>query len=56
MPIRIVHTADNHIGLSFKQYPEIQPKLVQERFSALERIVAHGNQKQANFLVVAGEV
>jgi exonuclease SbcD len=56
MPIRIIHTADNHIGLSFKQYPEIQPKLVQERFSALERIVAHGNQKQAHFLVIAGDL
>jgi exonuclease SbcD len=56
MSIRIIHTADNHIGLSFQQYPEIQPKLLQERFSALERIVAHGNQKQAHFLVIAGDL
>ena len=56
MPIRIVHTADNHIGLSFRQYPEIRDQLVQERFSALERIVAQANQKQAHFLVVAGDL
>ena len=56
MPIRIVHTADNHIGLNFGQYPEIREQLIQERFSALERIVAHANHKQAHFLVVAGDL
>jgi exonuclease SbcD len=56
MPIRIVHTADNHIGLSFRQYPEIRDQLIQERFLALERIVAQANQKQAHFLVVAGDL
>ena len=43
MPIRIVHTADNHIGLPFKQYPsDVAKQLVEERFAALERLVAEG--------------
>jgi exonuclease SbcD len=56
MPIRIVHTADNHIGLNFKQYPIIRNRLIQERFDALERIIAESNNKQTHFLVVAGDL
>jgi len=57
MPIRIVHTADNHIGLPFKQYPaEVAGRLVEERFSALDRLVAAANSREAHFLVVAGDL
>ena len=56
MSIRIVHTADNHIGLSFRQYPAIREKLVEERFAALGRIVDFANERQAHFLVVAGDL
>ncbi len=35
MPIRIVHTADNHIGIPFQRYPAAtRSKLVAERFDA----------------------
>jgi len=57
MPIRIVHTADNHIGLPFKQYPaDVANRLVEERFLALERLVAEANSRDAHFLVVAGDL
>ena len=40
MPIRIVHTADNHIGLPCRQYPgDAALRLIDERFTALERLV-----------------
>lgn len=33
MSLRILHTADNHIGLSFNQYPEAaRERLIDERF------------------------
>lgn len=57
--IRIVHTADNHIGLKFKgrHYgQEVREKLIQERLDALHRIVAVANERQAHFLVVAGDL
>ena len=57
MPIRIVHTADNHIGLPFKQYPpDVAERLVEERFLALGRLVAEANQREAHFFVVAGDL
>jgi exonuclease SbcD len=57
MPIRIVHTADNHIGLPFRQYPgDIRSKLREERFAALGRLVGAANERQADFFVVAGDL
>ncbi|MDA0766200.1 MAG: DNA repair exonuclease [Verrucomicrobia bacterium] len=56
MNLRILHTADNHIGISFNQYPEVRERLVEERFEALERLVATGNEREAHFFVVAGDL
>ena len=57
MSLRILHTADNHIGLSFNQYPEpARERLIEERFASLERVVATANDRAAHFLVVAGDL
>lgn len=57
MPIRIVHTADTHIGLPFKQYPAgVSSRLAEERFEALGRLVHVANERDADFLVVAGDL
>lgn len=57
MPIRIVHTADNHIGIKYLKYPEnVRKTLVSERFDALERLVKMANDKLAHFFVVAGDL
>ena len=57
MPLRILHTADNHIGISFGHLPEtVRERLVAERFDALERIVSLANERKAHFLVVAGDL
>ena len=56
-PIRIVHTADNHIGMKFNNYPPaVKEQLIEERFLALQRIVQKGNEAKAHFLVVAGDL
>jgi len=45
------------MGLSFAQYPDVvRDRLVEERFSALERIVGTANERQAHFIVVAGDL
>ena len=56
--IRILHTADNHIGLKFNNYSgtAAQSALVQERFDALKNVVQASNDKDAHFLVVAGDL
>ena len=57
MSLRILHTADNHIGLSFNQYPEAaRESLIEERFASLERMVATANERNAHFIVVAGDL
>jgi exonuclease SbcD len=57
MSIRIIHTADNHIGLPFKQYPaEVASRLIEERFAALARLVTVANEQKAHFFVVAGDL
>ena len=57
--IRIIHTADNHLGLQFanRRYREsVRRDLVNERFDALERIVAVATDTRAHFLVIAGDL
>jgi len=57
MSLRILHTADNHIGLSFNQYPPAaRERLLEERFTSLERLVTTGNDRKAHYLVIAGDL
>ncbi len=57
MPIRILHTADNHIGISFSTYPEpVRERLLNERFDALARLVETASMRKAHFVVVAGDL
>lgn len=57
MKIKIVHTADNHIGMKFSNYPSpVKEQLIAERIMALNNIVNIANNKQAHFLVVAGDL
>lgn len=57
MSIRIVHTADNHIDLGFKTYPETAKNILKvERMESFVNIVRTANDKKAHFLVVAGDL
>ena len=58
MAIKIIHTADNHIGLKFRTITDakVKERLISERFDALERIVQKGNESKCDFLVVAGDL
>jgi exonuclease SbcD len=57
MTIRILHTADNHLGLPFRNYPaEVRSELAAERFAALSRLVDEANERKADFFVVAGDL
>ena len=57
MPIKIIHTADNHLGITFQKYPdEVRKRLLQERLDALKAFVDEGNSRDAHFLVIAGDL
>lgn len=57
MTLRIVHCADIHLGLGFRQYPDdVRERLIAERFDALARLVQQANERDAHFLVIAGDL
>ncbi len=57
MSLRIFHTADNHIGISFHRYPEVARKRqIAERFASLERLVTTANERKADFFMVEGDL
>ena len=56
MSVKFVHTADNHIGISYNTVGQAKSELVKERLEALKRIVEEGNKENANYLVIAGDL
>jgi DNA repair protein SbcD/Mre11 len=56
MALKILHTADVHLGMKFAQYPEIQQELCEARFRALEGLVARANAEGCQLLTVGGDL
>lgn len=56
MSVKIIHTADNHIGISYNTVAQAKSELVKERLESLKRIVEEGNKEKANYLVIAGDL
>jgi len=57
MGIRIIHTADNHIGMKFSSYPDIvKDELINQRLLALKSIIQVANEKKAHYVVIAGDL
>ncbi len=44
--IRIMHSADLHLGMKFSAYPEVREELSAARFATLESIVAIANSER----------
>jgi DNA repair exonuclease SbcCD nuclease subunit len=56
MALRLLATADLHLGMRFAGYPQLQEALSEARFTALERLVAQGNERECRLLIVAGDL
>jgi exonuclease SbcD len=56
MGIKILATADLHLGMKFAAYPELQAELTEARFETLGRLVARANQERCNLLLIAGDL
>ena len=54
--MKIIATADVHLGMKFSSYASRREELAEERFRALERVVAAGNERNADVFVVAGDL
>ncbi len=59
MSLKILHTGDIHLGMTFKSrsYPDnLRKILVESRFKTLERLVERANQKECHLFIVAGDL
>ncbi len=59
MPIKLFHTADLHLGMTFggRNYPEdVRRQLIDARFQTLERLVELADQERCRLFIVAGDL
>lgn len=56
MSLRVMATADVHLGMKFASYATFGSELAEARFAALRRVVALANARSCNVLVVAGDL
>jgi DNA repair protein SbcD/Mre11 len=54
--MKILHTADVHLGLKYAGYPSVQSDLSQARFDALNKLVNIANENQCDLFVIAGDL
>ncbi len=59
MPLKFLHTADLHLGMTFKNrhYPdEVREQLVEARFDVLAGLVEKAQAEQCQLLIIAGDL
>lgn len=59
MAIKILHTADLHIGKnygSYNEYPAVKEDLVEERYKVFDRLISKANENDCELFVVAGDL
>ncbi|MFO7952924.1 MAG: DNA repair exonuclease [Bacillota bacterium] len=59
MPLKLLHTADLHLGMTFKNrnYPEdVREKLIEARVTTLERLVERANVEKCELMIIAGDL
>jgi exonuclease SbcD len=56
MDLRLLATADLHLGMRFAGYPQAQERLAEARFRALERLVEQANASGCRLFLIAGDL
>lgn len=56
MSLKILLTADIHLGLKFASYGEKQKELSEARFETLKKVIEIGNDENIDILVIAGDL
>ncbi len=54
--MKILHTADLHLGMKFAGYPEVQRELSEARFATLEKLVETANAESCDLFLIAGDL
>lgn len=54
--LKILASADWHLGMKFAGYPGVQDKLAEARFLSLERLVDSANRADCALLLIAGDL
>jgi exonuclease SbcD len=54
--LKILASADCHLGMKFAGYPSVQNELAEARFLSLERLVDRANQEDCALFLVAGDL
>ena len=57
MTLKILHTADIHIGMKFSNYPAgIREELVEARFKVLQDLILKANQVKTDLFIITGDL
>lgn len=56
MTLKILHTADLHLGMSFPKYPHLRSELIDARFESLDNMITIANSKGVDLFVIAGDL
>ncbi len=56
MAIKILFTADNHIGISYSSFPKSKQQLLDERIRSFENMVQYANDNQMNYFIIGGDL
>lgn len=56
MGIKILFTADNHIGISYSSFQKAQQELLNERMESIHTMVEYANKNEINLFVIGGDL
>ncbi len=56
MTLKIMHSADFHIGMTLNRYGPISSELAESRVAVLQKIVDKANEKECHLLTIAGDL
>jgi DNA repair exonuclease SbcCD nuclease subunit len=54
--VKILASADYHLGMKFAGYPNVQEELAEARFLSLKRLVDRANRSECDLFLVAGDL